>query len=406
MDPSKNPFAPGAGTQPPQLAGRGMVLAAAQVTLDRIKDRKSDRSRLLTGLRGVGKTVLLNRIDEAARDGGYHSIMLEAPEDRPLAELVAPALRRILLQLDLMAGRKDKLRVALGALRSFASAFKVSIGDVGLGIIAPPGIADTGNLTSDMTDLLILLGEAAAERSSTVALVIDELQYVAVPELGSLIAALHRVAQLNLPVVVFGAGLPQLAGLRGQAKSYAERLFVFEEIGPLGPDDAWAALLEPILRADAAITDSALEEILRATEGYPYFLQEWGKHAWIQAKQSPIDVADARAAAPAAIADLDRSFFKVRLDRLTPSERDYLRAMAELGPGLHRSGDVAKLLGRAVEQVAPTRANVISKGMAYAPAHGDTAFTVPMFDDFMRRAIPDFVPREPRRRGSKAPNRK
>ena len=398
MDRARNPFAPGAGTQPPELTGRDQVLANVRITLQRIKERRPDRSCILVGLRGVGKTVLLNRISEAADEWGFHSLMLEAPEDKPLAALLAPAVRRILLKLDLGVGAKDKLRQALGALRSFASAFKVSIGDIGVGVEAPAGVADSGDLASDMSDLLVLVGEAAAERLTAVALLIDELQYVPEKELGALIAALHKIAQRNLPMVLFGAGLPQLIGLTGQAKSYAERLFVFEEIGALGRKDARAALSEPVVRAGASFTEEALEAIVNATNGYPYFLQEWGKHAWDHARASPIGLEDAKAAGPAAIADLDRSFFKVRLDRLTPSERDYLRAMAELGEGAHRSGDVAAVLGRPVEQVAPTRAKVIAKGMVFAPAHGDTAFTVPMFDDFLKRTIPVFMPRLPRPR--------
>jgi hypothetical protein len=393
LDEALNPFAPGAGTQPPELAGRERVLAAVQVTLQRIKARRPDRSRLFVGLRGVGKTVLLNRIDAVAKAQGYHSIMIEAPEDRALAEILAPPVRRILLELDMVAGAKDKLRAAVGALRAFAAVFKIKIGDIGVGITPPPGVADSGNLESDIRDLFVLVGEAAAERDAAVAILIDELQYVRPAELGALIAALHRVSQLNLPLVLFGAGLPQLAGLTGLAKSYAERLFVFENIGPLGPEDAKDALAEPVARAGASFTPAALEEIVRATEGYPYFLQEWGKHAWILAASSPITVADAVAAGPAAIADLDQSFFRVRLERLTPGEKDYLRAMAQLGPGSHRSGDVAEQLGRTVEQVAPLRAKIIAKGIVYAPAHGDTAFTVPMFDDFLKRAIPEFQPR-------------
>lgn len=398
MDLARNPFAPGAGTQPPELTGRNAVLEGAEVTLQRIKNGRSDRSCLLIGLHGVGKTVLLNRIDAGARRAGYQSVLLEAPEDKKLAEILAPALRRLLLQMDVMEGAKDRLRSALGALRAFASTFQVQIGDVGVGIAAPLGVADSGNLESDVAELLVLVGEAAAERFTAVALLVDELQYVKENELGALIAGLHRVAQLNLPLVLFGAGLPQLAGLTGNAKSYAERLFVFQEIGPLRPEDACAALQEPALRESAQFTLEALGEIVTATEGYPYFLQEWGKHAWIHADKSPIDKDDALAARDRAIADLDKSFFKVRLDRLTPSEKDYLRAMAELGPGPHRSGDVAAKLGRSVETVAPTRAKVIAKGMAYAPAHGDTAFTVPMFDSFLKRAIPDFAARPVRSR--------
>ncbi len=393
MDRARNPFAPGAGTQPPELTGRNAVLETSRITLERIRNRRADRSCLLIGLRGVGKTVLLNRIDQAARQAGYQSCLLEAPEDKRLAQLLAPALRRLVLQLDVIEGTKEGLRSALGALRSFASIFQVSIGDIGLGITPTPGVADSGNLESDVADLMVVVGQAAAERSTAVALLIDELQYLPEEDLGALIAGLHRAAQQNLPLVMFGAGLPQLAGLTGKAKSYAERLFVFEEIGALNAEDARRALAEPIAREGAAIEREALDDIVEATHGYPYFLQEWGKHAWNQAKHSPIDLADARAAAISAVAALDKSFFKVRLDRLRPSERNYLRAMAELGPGPHRSGDVAAMLGRAVEQVAPIRGQVIAKGMAYAPAHGDTAFTVPMFDSFLKRVIPDFAPR-------------
>lgn len=398
MDAARNPFAPGAGTQPPELTGRGAVLDAVKITLQRIKDKRPDRSRLLVGLRGVGKTVLLNRIDGMAREMGYRSILLEAPEDKSLAELLVPSLRTILLEIDRIQGIKNKCKQALGALRSFASVFRIKIGDVGIGVTPPPGMADSGDLDRDITDMLVLVGEAAAESETSVALLIDELQYLKASELGALIAGLHRVAQLNLPLVLFGAGLPQLKGLTGNAKSYAERLFMFEDIGPLNPQDAAAALQEPAEREGASFTDAALSEIVKSTEGYPYFLQEWGKHAWLHAAGARIEESDALAARQAAVADLDRSFFQVRLGRLTPAEKDYLRAMSELGPGAHRSGDVAAKLERPVEQVAPIRAKVIQKGMAYAPNHGDIAFTVPMFDDFMRRTIPQFTPRPPKPR--------
>ena len=347
--------------------------------------------------------MLLNRIDNLVRSSGFYSALLEAPEHKKLAEILAPEIRKLLLQLDTVAGAKHKVRQALGALRSFASLFHVSIGDVGVGIAAPAGMVDSGDFDRDLTDLLVLLGEAAAEKETVVALLVDELQYVKEEELGALIAGLHRVSQLNLPLVLFGAGLPQLAGLAGNAKSYAERLFVFDEIGPLARHDAVLALEEPVGLVGVSFTTAALDEIIRATEGYPYFLQEWGKHAWIQAKGSPITHEDVTAAESPAILELDRSFFRVRFDRLTPTERDYLRAMAELGPRPQRSGDIAAILDRPVEQVAPTRARVILKGMAYAPAHGDTAFTVPKFDEYMKRAIPEFSPRPPRKRRPNMP---
>lgn len=398
MDKTKNPFSPGAGTQPPELTGRSAILTRSQTILLRIRDGRHDRSNILFGLRGVGKTVLLNRIQKLAEDSGYHSALLEAPEEKPLAELLAPALRRLLLKLDLLQGTKDKLRKALGALRAFASTFEVRIGDVGVGIRAELGVADSGTLEADVTDLLVAVGEAAAERKTSVALLVDELQYVKEPALAALLAGLHRVGQLSLPLVMFGAGLPQIVGLTGKAKSYAERLFDFSEIGPLKEVDARKAIRGPIIREGAAIRDDALDELVRVTRGYPFFLQEWGSHAWNTAPSSPISRNDVERASREAIEALDRGFFHVRFDRLTPSERSYLRAMAELGAGPHRSGNIAACLRRPVEQVAPIRASVIAKGMAYAPSHGDTAFTAPMFDSYMHRVIPNFTPPVPRSR--------
>ena len=398
MDMASNPFAPGAGSQPPELTGRETILESARVTLDRLKHRLSDRSQILIGLRGVGKTVLLNRIEGLAREQGFETAFLEAPEGLGLPQILAPELRKLLLRLDLIEGTKHKLLQALGALRLFASAFQVEIGDVGVGVSAAKGVADSGSLDRDLTDMLVLLGEAAAEKRTVIAILIDELQYVREAELGALIAGLHRVAQRNLPVVLFGAGLPQLAGLMGNAKSYSERLFLFKEIGKLDTPDALKALVDPIRRMNVDITPEALEEIVAATDGYPYFLQEWGKHAWRLARRSPISGEDARGASGPAVAELDSSFFRVRFDRLTPMEKSYLRAMAELGPGAHRSGDVAAAMGRQVQEVAPVRAKVIAKGMAYAPAHGDTAFTVPMFDAYLKRVLPVFAPKPARAR--------
>lgn len=395
MDAAKNPFAPGAGTQPPELTGRTENLERARIVLERIRAGRADRSTLLIGLRGVGKTVLLNRIFRMAAEQGYQAVLVESPEEKSLAELLIPPLRQILLRIDLSAGNKEKLHKALSALRAFASTFKVTIGDVGIGVISTPGTADSGAFEQDLTDLLVSVGEAARESSSAVALFIDELQYVKEKELGALLAAIHRVGQHNLPLVVFGAGLPQLAGLTGRAKSYAERLFDFQKIGPLKEQDAKAAIRDPIARAGAAINDDALSELVVSTEGYPYFLQEWGLHAWNTARSSPITINDVREADAAAIAALDEGFFRVRFDRLTKGEKEYLRAMAELGEGPHRSGDIAAKLGRPVETVAPLRAKVIAKGMVFAPAYGDNDFTVPKFYEYMRRVIPEFIPHRP-----------
>ena len=390
MDPTRNPFTPSAGRQPPELAGRAAVLKQAQITLKRVKGGRHDRSALLIGLRGVGKTVLLNRIFELAEAEGYQTAYLEAPEDKNLAELLAPMLRQILLRLDLRKGAADKVQKAIGALRSFASVFEIRIGDIGVGM-KNPGTADSGSLEADVTDLLVALGEAAREKGVAIALFVDELQYVRESELAALITALHRVSQLELPVLLFGAGLPQLIGITGQAKSYAERLFHFESIGELSDVDAAAAIQKPVADEGEQIDQKALRAIIRATRGYPFFLQQWGKHTWNVAFASPISQRDVRVATPGAISELDEGFFRVRMDRLTPSEKQYMRAMAELGPGPHASGEVAAALGRKVESVGPTRAKIIAKGVAYAPAYGDIAFTVPMFDEYLRREIPFFL---------------
>lgn len=388
MDPLRNPFAPGAGAQPPELAGRAALLDQAATALHRILAGRPERGLLLLGLRGVGKTVLLNRIQEIAEKTGFRTVFIEAPEGKDLRGLLTPALRRLLLALDRMKGVGEKARLAWGVLKGFAKSLKVKVGDVevGLDIEATAGLGDSGDLDVDLTDLFVALGEAAQSRTTGIALFIDELQYVKESELGSLIMALHRVSQKQLPLILFGAGLPQLAGQTGNAKSYAERLFDFPFIGPLSEADGHLALQGPATKEGAAFADEAVAVIMTVTEGYPYFIQEWGYQSWNIATASPITAADARKATEAAEARLDASFFRVRFDRLTPREKDYLFAMAALGPGPHRSGDIAAQFGAAVQAVAPVRGSLMKKGMVYSPTHGETAFTVPLFDRFLDRA--------------------
>lgn len=392
MDPRLNPYAPGAGAPPPELVGRESVIEKASIALDRIRAGLVARSLMLTGLRGVGKTVLLNRLHNDAEAAGFATIMLEAPERKSLPALLAPALRAVVLKLDRMAKGSDLARRALRGIGGFVQAMKLKYQDIEFGIDLglEPGLADTGDLDADLTELMRAVGEAARERQTAVVLFIDELQYVEEAQLAALISALHRCAQLQLPVTLIGAGLPQLIGQMGQAKSYAERLFEFIPIGALTDAQARSALTEPAARADVAFDDEALREILAQTKGYPYFLQEWGKHSWNCAACSPITDVDVRDCATVqAVVELDQSFFRVRLDRLTPAERRYMRAMAELGRGPHRSGDIAHMLGKEVRTVAPVRSKLIDKGMIYSPAHGDTAFTVPLFDEYMKRILPE-----------------
>ncbi len=390
MDPRQNPYAPGAGTPPPELTGRDELIERAAVALDRIRARKPARSFILYGLRGVGKTVLLNRIRLDAESRGIASVRMEAPEERSLPALLIPAMRATLLRLSHGEALKDNLLKGMRALASFAKALRVKYEDVEFSIDVDPetGLADSSDLDTDLTDLLLTLGKAAAERATAIVLFIDELQYLPEDQLASLITALHSASQDQLPITMVAAGLPQLVGRTGDAKSYAERLFEFASVDRLDDDDARDALTVPASREGVVFHPDAITEILRQTNGYPYFLQEWGKHGWDVADASPIGLDDARRATTQALADLDASFFRVRFDRLTPTQKRYMRAMAELGPGPHRSGDIAHILNRKVTTVAPMRNTLIAKGMIYSPAHGDTAFTVPLFDDFMKRIMP------------------
>lgn len=391
MEPLANPYRPGAGTPPPALLGRDALLDSVGVTVRRAVAGLPGKSLMPIGLRGVGKTVLLNRFAEIAQDAGMVTAFIEAPETGDFRTLLAIRLRKILLGLE----RNGPSRAALRALR-ILKAFTLQLPDglsIAIDVDAMTGEADSGDIASDLTDLLVAAGEAAADRSEGLLLAIDEVQYLTEGELAGLITAVHRSTQLSLPIVLVGAGLPQLPGLAGEAKSYAERLFDFPLVGSLSPDDARAAIAIPAAAQGMEFTDGALDIIVAESQGYPYFLQEWGYHVWNHAAASPVTEGDVTSVRPVVLDQLDRNFFLVRADRLTPRERDYLRAMAELGPGPHRSGDVAAMLGVKVESIAPRRAQLIAKGMIFSPAHGDTAFSVPLFDDYLRRAMPAWQPR-------------
>lgn len=390
MDPIKNPYAPGAGTPPPELAGRDELRETVRIALERVRAGRPTKSILMVGLRGVGKTVLLDRLRDDAETVGIQTLRVEAPESRSLPAILAPQLRQALLRLSRNEQAKEFAQRALRGLAGFAKALKVKYHDieVGLDFEPEPGLADNGDLEHDLQALLEVTGAAAKKAGTALVMFVDELQYVAEDELAALITALHRTAQRSLPVVLVGAGLPQLPGKMGRAKSYAERLFDFPQIGPLPRDAARVAITKPALDQGVTVEEDALDRIIQETRGYPYFLQEWGKHAWDTANASPITLQDVERATAGVIAALDESFFRVRFDRLTPLEKKYLRAMAELGPGPHRSGDIAEQLSREVTSLGPTRSQLIVKGMIWSPSHGDTAFTVPLFDEFMNRIMP------------------
>lgn len=390
MDPINNPYAPGAGTAPPELAGRDAIRETVRIAIARVRAGRPTKSVLMVGLRGVGKTVLLDRMRDDAESTGVHTLRVEAPESKSLPAILAPQLRQALLRLSQNTAARELAHRALRALTGFVKALKVKFNDieVGLDLDPEPGLADNGDLEHDLQALLEAAGQAAQGASTALVMFVDELQYVAEDELAALITALHRTAQKALPVVLVGAGLPQLRGRMGRAKSYAERLFDFPQIGELPPISARRAIEKPAADQGVAITGDALDRIISESRGYPYFLQEWGKHAWDAADSSPITLSDVEGASQSAIAALDESFFRVRFDRLTPSEKKYLRAMAKLGAGPHRSGDIAEELDRQVTSLGPTRSSLINKGMVWSPSHGDTAFTVPMFDAFMKRIMP------------------
>lgn len=390
MDAIRNPFSPGAGTPPPELAGRDELRESLRIALERARIGRPAKSAMLVGLRGVGKTVLLDRIRMGAEEAGIHTVRIEAPEGRSLPALIAPQLRQALLRLSQNAAAKNYAVRGLRALAGFAGKLKLTFGDIEVGIDyePEPGLADNGDLEHDLQALFEQVGLAAQSAGTALAVFIDELQYVKEAQLAALITAIHRTEQRQLPVVLVGAGLPQLRGQMGNAKSYAERLFDFPLIGPLPAAAARLAIQKPLENEGVAITEAALNQILQLTQGYAYFLQQWGSHTWQAAQASPIDIDAVNAASVTAIAALDESFFRVRFDRLTPKEKKYLRAMAELGEGPHRSGDIAACFNAVVSSLAPTRSSLITKGMVWSPNHGDTAFTVPMFDQFMKRIMP------------------
>ena len=399
MDRFSNPYVPGTGLQPPELAGREALMHNASLDMDRVLAGRPAKGLILLGLRGVGKTVLLNRLRAQADDKGFCTIRMEAPEGGSLPELLAPELRRTLYSLDLRRAASHHLHRAAGVLANFARAFKVTVGDFGFGVDVTPGEGDTGNLEQDLPRLLVTTAKAAAERETAVGLFIDEVQYLSSKELAAVIVACHEIAQENLPFLFVGAGLPQVAALAGKAKSYAERLLDYPDVGSLEPDDACSALVKPAEAEGVSFEGGAVDEILRAAQNFPYFIQEWGYQVWNAAPSSPITTNMVRAATPAVIEHLDSNFFRVRFDRLTPLEQKYLRAMAELGPGPHATGSISDTLGVRTASVATVRQRLIAKGMVWSQRHGETAFTVPMFDAFMKRQMPRLIRHVPQQRG-------
>ena len=394
MDPIMNPFSPGAGCPPPALVGRDNVLEQARVLLGRVLRKRSAKSMLLTGLRGVGKTVLLSKMEEMARKEGYKTIKFEVQEDKSLAGLLIPQLKTLLYELNSTGGANVVVRRALSALKNFIKVIKVQVnlGEIGIGVEAIPGLADSGDMDADLPTLFQTAAEAARERNSGIALLMDEVQLLSQGELNALILAMHQLQQSQAPMVLIGAGLPTLPRLAGEAKSYAERLFSYPIIDQLSRDESFQALESPVFQEGADFAPEAMAVIYERTKGYPYFLQEWGAQAWNLAADNRITLGDIIKAEPFVVRNLDDDFFRVRFDRLTDGEKRFMRAMAELDDSGCQVGNVAQLLGVKNTAISLTRSNLIRKGMIYSPRHGVIDYSVPLFGDFLRRAIPEFTP--------------
>lgn len=404
VDAITNPYTPNAGAEPQAIVGRDDQLASFDLLLARIERGRTEQSMIITGLRGVGKTVLLGQFRDKTIAKNWVVIELEVSknDDKSFRRDIGSKLRTALFELSPRARWTDRLTHAAGVLRSFNLSVDASgTWTAGLDVAAVEGRADHSDLAMDLTDVLIAVGEAAQECGRGVVLLFDEVQFLSKSQLEATIQALHKMVQRKLPVTLVGAGLPQIAELAGDAKSYAERLFKFPAIGNLDAPDARTALSEPAADEGVSFTDDALSAAVRITEGYPYFLQELGYAVWTVAQSSPILDRDILDALPAYESKLDESFFRVRLDRATELQRAYLRAMAELGPEPQKASDVADVMRRTSPNLAPTRAELINMGLLFTPEHGYAAFTVPQFDRFILRAIPDLVVPDLKPRGRK-----
>ena len=390
MDPVKNPFSPWAGTPPPALMGRTQFIDEFKTGLNRTLACRPWQSIMPVWLRWVWKTVLLNHLIDIAEKQWVKTSLIETPEDSDFPRIIINESRKLLLNLDKNWAVSEKVKYALRVLKSFSLSFWWIEAKIDLDPEA--WVADSGIFENDIRDMFVALWEAAKSRNTAVLIAIDEVQYLSENYFSALISAIHRTVQLQLPIMVVGTWLPQILWLAWNAKSYAERLFRFPRIDPLNKEEAMLAIRNPIEEQGMQIDQDALDSIFEVSHGYPYFLQEWWYAAWNHSDGPRISQQDIIDLYEIVLSKLDSNFFRVRYDRLTPSERKYLRAMSELWPWPHRSWDIAKKYWAKVESTAPIRSMLISKGMIYSPAHGDTWFTVPMFDEFMKRIMPKWPP--------------
>lgn len=387
MAPGKNPYSPGAGRRPPELAGRDEILNNALIAIHQNKSGRLANSLMFVGLRGVGKTALLNHVSEMAEKEGAITDFIEVNASERLSATITETLRSVLLKLDYVKDVNEKVKRGLRVLKSFVKAARVKYNDMEffLDIDDEPGVADSGRLSRDLRELFIAVGEAAKARGSSIIIFIDEIHNLPADEFEALILAVHRINQLGLPVMIIGAGLPLLVKLSGDVKSYSERLFEYPDVGPLDKQEARRALTAPLQDSKIKIEEDATQAVIDQAKGYPYFLQVWGYETWNAAETSPITIKDVRKAGEAAVKRLDKNFFRVRYERLSQPQQNYAHVMAKLGPGPQKTGDIAAKMGKRAQQLGSTRDKMIAKGMIYSPEYGKVAFTVPLFDEYLNR---------------------
>ncbi len=393
MDRVRNPYTPNAGARPPALEGRDDLLDDFRILVQRVIAGQTDKGYLVTGLRGVGKTVLLGEFHTTAVDLGAVVIDYEVPKlGGGLTERFAALARKALLEVSPSARWNERAKRAAAVIRGFKARFDPeggwSIAYDAADAESAEGVGDSGDFVSDLPDLIEVLGEAAAAHQRTIVFLIDEIQHLDTSELSALVMAKHRINQLNLPIVIAGAGLPQLPELTGEAQTYAERMFRWPVIGRLDDQFARLAVLAPATRAGASFTEDALAHIVAYTEGYPYFLQEYGRAAWDAAEGSPITITDVRETQATVEAVLDQDFFSVRMAGLPDREADYIRALAGLGPGEHSQTAVAKAMGRGgARELGSATPRLVDRGLIYKTRQGKVAFTVPQFDRYVVRTF-------------------
>ncbi|MEX2449071.1 MAG: ATP-binding protein [Solirubrobacterales bacterium] len=384
---SRNPYTPDMGARPPFLAGREAELAYFAELLDQLGQGGTQKHLILTGLRGVGKTVLLNEFEGLCEDAGWKGEAREVTEESRIADVIAKSARRALVEMSSTKRAGNAVRRAMRALK----AFTVTVGDVAfsLDVETLEGVADSGDLAEDMRDLLVEVGTAARESDSGFALILDEMQNLSRPDLAAVIVGLHRAKQKGLPVALVGGGLPLLPELTAEAKSYAERGFEFRSVGPLDAAASRAALEEPARERGVRWQANALDCVVEATEGYPYFLQEYGRAIWKIGSGETIASADVDAARPVARDYLDENFFSQRIGKLPLTESRYLAALASLGDGPQRTAEIAAVLGGEPQSVSVSRDRLIKASLIYAPRRGEVDFTVPLCADYVRRRMPE-----------------